>query len=130
MADNKLDRLKRYYAEIESLNEEIPGQLTRKITLYTLALLEIGKFHAEAVNEYGRAYAMRKAKWGEIAMATEGSGVMKEAAADKGTYELRMREAAAESEMHRWKNSFEATQEVINALKVQLKVLVKELDNS
>jgi hypothetical protein len=123
-----LDRLKRFYAEINTLDDEIPAQVTRKIYLYSLALLEIGRFHAEAVNEYGRIYAARKGKWGEIAATTDGSGVVKEATADRLTQELREKEAQAEAEMHRWKNSFEATQEIINALKVHLKVLVKELD--
>lgn len=128
MADPKYNKLKRYYAEIDSLNDEIPAHVTRKIYLYSLALLEIGKFHAEAVNDYGKAYAERKAKWGEIAVRTDGSGVVKEASADKETYSLRIREAEAEAEVNRWKNAFVATQEIINALKVHLKVLVKELD--
>lgn len=123
-----LDRLKKYYAEINTLDDELPAHVTRKIYLYSLALLEIGRFHAEAVNEYGKAYAVRKAKWGEIAVNTDGTGVMKEATADQMTLSLRMREAESEAEMNRWKNSFEATQEIINALKVHLKVLVKEMD--
>ncbi|MFP3393278.1 hypothetical protein [Brevibacillus sp. SIMBA_040] len=123
-----LDRLKLYYSEINTLNDEIPAQVTRKIYLYSLALLEIGRFHAEAVNEYGRLYAERKGRWGQIAATTVGSGVVKEATADQMTQEIRIKEAQAESEVHRWKNSFEATQEIINALKVHLKVLVKELD--
>lgn len=128
--DKKLDRLKQYYAEIDSLSDEIPQQLTRKITLYSMVLLEVGKFHAEAVNAYGKAYANRKAKWGAIAVTTDGSGVMKEAAADEQTHELRLMESAADGEMHRWKNAFISHQEIINALKVTLKVLVKEMDNS
>lgn len=128
MSDKRLDELKRLYAEINTLNDEIPQHVTRKIYLYSQALLIIGKFHAEAVNEYGKAYAERKARWGEIAVETEGSGVVKEATADRDTRALREKEAEAEAEMHRWKNSFEATQEIINALKVHLKVLVKELD--
>lgn len=126
----KLDELKSLYAEIEELNDEIPSHVTRKIYLYSKALLIIGRFHAEAVNDFGRAYANRKAKWGEIAARTEGTGVIKEATADQETHVLRLKEADAEAEMHRWKNSFEATQEIINSLKVHLKVLVKEMDTA
>lgn len=117
-----------YYNQINELSDEIPSHVTRKIYLYSLALLEIGRFHAEAVNAYGHAYATRKSKWGEIAASTEGSGVVKEATADQLTHPLRVKEAQAEADMYRWKNSFEATQEIINALKVHLKVLVKEMD--
>jgi hypothetical protein len=125
-----IERLKALYEEIESLDDENPAELSKKILLYTQALQLVGKYHSEATREHGRAYAERKKAWGEALATYSGTGKEKEGAAEVACYELRQQEAEAEADMWKWRNSFNATQEVINALKIQLKTLMKEYDNA
>lgn len=123
-------KLKQIYDEIDGLDSEIPSQLSRKIFLYSTALQLIGKYHAASVNAHSLAYANRKKIWGETIVHTGGTGKEREGAAEVSCYEARVAEAEAEGQMIRWKDSFQATQEVINALKIELKTLMKEYDNA
>lgn len=122
------ERLKRLYAEIESLSDEIPQQKSRKIYLLGQVLQIIGKFHADAVRAHGRAYAERKRIWGETITGTEGTAKDKEGLAEVKAYDARIEEAEAEADMWRWRNAFIATQELINAEKKDLEVLMKEYE--
>src|SRR5690554_5074081 len=70
-----MSRLSELYKQAESLNEEIPAELARKIRVYAEIMQIIGKYHAAAVNDYGRAYAERKRVWGESILKTEGTGM-------------------------------------------------------
>ena len=122
------DRLKRLYTEIESLRDDIPAQKSRKIHLLGQVLQIIGKFHADAVRAHGRAYAGRKRIWGETIASHEGTAKDKEGLAEVKAYEARLKEADAEADMWRWRNAFIATQELINAEKKDLEVLMKEYE--
>jgi hypothetical protein len=123
------DKFNELYEEIESLSDEIPSQLARKIYLYSLVLQWMGKYHAAAVLDYGKAYAERKRIQGEALINTKGTQRDKEGAAEVLSYEARLREAEAEAEMHKWKNAYNATTEIINALKIQQKTLMQEYGN-
>src|SRR5690625_318211 len=125
-----MDELKRYYAEINKLNDEIPAELSRKITLYSLSLQRIGNFHAQAIMDHGVAYAERKSLWGRVMHDTPGTGVVKEGAAEIAIKDLRTKEAEAESEVWKWRNQFESTQEIINSLKIELRTLMTEYQNA
>ncbi len=120
---SKLDAL---YTEINTLSEEIPAELARKIRLYAEVMQWIGKYHARATMAYGQAYAERKHVYAQALVNTPGTGVVKEGQADIDAYPYRIKEAEAEAEMHRWKNSLAATSEIINALKKQLDTLMIE----
>lgn len=122
-------KLTEIYNEIETLNDEIPAQLSRKITLYSQALMIIGRYHAQAIRDHGRAYADRKNKWGQAIQEAQGTGKEKEGAAEIACYEERKREADAEMEVWKWRNTFQATQEIINAIKIEQKTMMKEYDN-
>lgn len=122
------ERLKRLYNEIESLSDTIPAQKSRKIFLLGQVLQIIGKFHADAVRAHGRAYAERKRIWGETITSADGTAKDKEGIAEVKSYEARIKEADAEADMWRWKNAFIATQELINAEKKDLEVLMKEYE--
>lgn len=124
---NKLESL---YKQINQLNDEIPSQLSKKIFLYSQVLQYVGKYHSEAILDHGKAYADRKGTWGKTMHDTPGTGIVKEGAAEIAIHFLRIKEAEAESEVWRWRNSFTATQEIINSLKIQLKTLMAELDNT
>lgn len=120
------DQLKAKYAEIKRLDDNVPAQLARKIHLYSEALLLIGKLHASATYEYGAAYAKRKQAWGKAMAETQGTQAVKEGVAEITAAEYREAEAKAEAEMIEWKNAFSATEEIIQALKLELRVLMKE----
>lgn len=120
------DKLEKIYAEINQLNEEIPAELAKQIFLYGQALQWIGKYHSQAILDHGKAYADRKGVWGKTMHDTPGTGIVKEGAAEVAIHSLRLIEAEAESNVWRWRNSFNATQEIINAKKIQLKTLMNE----
>lgn len=125
-----MEKLKKYYAQINQLNEENPAELSKIITLYSKSLQRIGNFHADAIKAHGMTYADRKSTWGKTMHDTPGTGIVKEGAAEIAIYMLRQKEAEAESEVWKWRNQFESTQEIINSLKIQLKTLMTEYTNS
>lgn len=123
------EKLKMLYEQIDNLNEELPAELAKQIFLYGQVLQFVGKYHSMAVLDHGKAYADRKGVWGKTMHDTPGTGIVKEGAAEIAIHGLRIAEAEAESDVWRWKNSFNATQEIINAKKIQLKTLMSELTN-
>jgi len=125
-----IEKLKELYADVDKLNEEIPSELSKKIFLYAQILQLVGKYHADSTREYKKAYSERKRSWGDAIVSGKGTGVEKQGKAELECYQFRKLEADAESEMTRWKNSFLATTEIINALKIQLKTLMTEYTNS
>ena len=124
------DKLKNLYAQINKLNDDLPAELAKKIQLYAEVMQWIGKYHAQATFIYGKAYAERKHVYAQALVNTPGTGVVKEGQADIDAYPYRLKEAEAEGEMHRWKNSLAATSEIINALKKQLDTLMREYNAS
>jgi|SRR5690625_2877869 len=125
-----MDKLKELYNSINKLDEENPAELSRIITLYSRSLQLIGNYHADAIRSHGKAYATRKTTWGKTMHDTVGTGIVKEGAAEIAIYVLRKDEAEAESEVWKWRNQFQSTQEIINSLKIQLKTLMTEYQNS
>jgi regulator of protease activity HflC (stomatin/prohibitin superfamily) len=123
------DQLKPLYAQIDKLNDEIPAQQARKITLYAKCLQWIGKYHADAVLAHGMAYADRKRIYGDTIQQTEGTAVDKQAKAETESYEARIREADAEAEAEKWKRLFISTEHIINALKIEHKTLMNEYND-
>lgn len=121
-----IKRLDELYKQAESMNEENPSQLAKQIEIYAEILGIIGKFHAASAYDHGKAYADRKQIYGILLANTDGTQRDKEGVAEEGSYEARLEEAKAESEMIRWKNAFIATQELIQAKKKSLEVLVYE----
>lgn len=121
-----MSKLNEIYEAIEQLNDEIPAQLSKKITLYSQALMLIGRYHAAAVNAHGIAYANRKKVWGQAILDSKGTAKDKEAAAEVASYDARVREARAEMEVWEWRRAFESTQEIIQALKIEQRTLMVE----
>src|SRR5699024_8802725 len=113
-----MEQLKRYYDQINKLNEENPADLSKMIVLYSKSLQRIGNFHADRIKAHGMVYADRKSTWSKTMHDTEGTGIVKEGAAEIAIYMIRQKEAEAESEVWKWRNQFESTQEIINSLKI------------
>jgi len=125
-----MSKLGELYKQAESLNEELPAELAKKIRVYAEIMQVIGKYHASAVNDYGQAYSARKLAHAEAIENAEGTGVMKEATAEIACNPYRYKESKAEADKERWRNAKDSTAEIINALKKQLDTLMTEYNNS
>lgn len=122
--EQRMNKLQELYAEIRKLNYELPADVSKMILLYNQALLIVGDLWSDAVEEYGMTYAERKKIGGDIKGDFTGTGVEKEAAEERGTYEMRKKEAQAEALVIKYKARFTATEEMIQSLKIHLKMLV------
>ena len=125
-----MSKLSELYAQAEQLNEEIPAELAKKIRIYAEIMQHIGKYHAAAVNDYGQAYSSRKLAYAQAIQDTEGTGIVKESAAELAAYPYRLKESEAEADKERWRNAKDSTAEIINALKKQLDTLMQEYNNA
>lgn len=126
MKDGRVVRLKQLYDEIENLNDEIPAELNRKIKLYSQALMLIGYFDADALQNYFRIYAERKRAEGDIKANFKGTGVEKEGQTEIAIYDLRIQEADAKAESRKWTNLFKSTEQIIIALRREEQALMTE----
>lgn len=124
-----MSKLSELYNQAEQLNEEIPGELARKIRVYAEIMQVIGRLHAAAVNDYGHAYSKRKMAYAESIAGSTGKVVERESIAEIASNPFRMKEADAEADKERWRNAKESTSEIINALKKQLETLQMEYNN-
>ncbi|GGB43455.1 hypothetical protein GCM10011409_21330 [Lentibacillus populi] len=125
-----MSKLTELYKQAETLNDEIPGELAKKIRVYAEIMQVLGRYHAAAINDYGQAYSARKMAFAQAVIDTPGTGVVKEAQAEIACNPLRMKEAEAEADKERWRNAKESTAEIINALKKQLETLQMEYNNA
>lgn len=123
---NELERLDLLYKQADECSEDVPRELAKQIETYAKILHVTGRLYATSVFRYGKAYAERKAKWGRLAKSADGSGTVKEATADEGTEHERVEEAKAEAEMKRWEKDYSSIEELIQAKKKSLDVLMKE----
>lgn len=126
MNQGKQKRLTQIYDEIEQLNPEILPDLNKMIRLYSQAQMIIGFLDADALYQAGKIYAERKKLEGEISSSFKGTGVEKEAEANKQTYELRLEEAKAKAESRKWQNLFKSTDNLIIALRRDERTALEE----
>lgn len=113
----KEKRLNQIFNEIKTLNPEILSDLNKMIRLYSQAQVIIGHLDADALYEHGQAYSERKRVYAETVEKTQGTGVEKEAAAEKAVYELRLKEWETKAESRRWQNLFNSIDNLIIALR-------------
>ena len=113
----KEKRLNQIFNEIKTLNPEILSDLNKMIRLYSQAQIIIGHLDADALYEYGKTYSERKRVYAETVEKTQGTGVEKEAAAEKAVYELRLKEWETKAESRRWSNLFNSIDNLIIALR-------------
>lgn len=119
-------QLKMKYVQIEQMNESIPKELAREITLWAEVLNIIGQLHAAAVYEYGLSQSNRREAYSQAVKTAEGTQIVKESTAEIAAKPYRDKEASAESEVDKWKSAFISTEHIINAKKLELKVLMDE----
>lgn len=116
-----LDKLKSLYSQANSLNEDLPGDVMKKLSLYGQILEILGGFHANSVRAWKLAEAHRREAIASAYSYSDGSIKDKENNAEVAAAPKRREEAEAEAEATRWKNAYISTQEQIQILKLQLK---------
>ena len=124
--EGKEKRLQQIFNEIKTLNPEILRDLNKMIRLYSQAQIIIGHLDADALYEHGKAYSERKRVYAETVEKTQGTGVEKEAAAEKAVYELRLKEWETKSESRRWSNLFNSIDNLIIALRRDERTALEE----
>lgn len=118
---NKLDKK---YKEIQSLRDDTPAEVSAKIEAFSQVAFIIGELRSIAKLEYGYKYAERKKAFAEALVNSTGTVAEKEAWAEIAVHKLRREEAEAEADLTKWEAQYDATKEIINALKKRLEVLV------
>lgn len=124
---SKTDLLTTLYEKAATFNEDSPVELARQIETYAMVLHVTGQLYASSVYNHGKAYSDRKAAWGRVVMTHEGTGIVKEAAAELYTAPEREAEARAEAAMRNWEKAYDSLKELINAKKKTLEALSAEL---
>lgn len=120
---SKLDRL---YVKANSLNEEIPSDLAKKIVVYTEILRVLGVYISHATYKLGEITTDRKREYAIALVREGGTAKEREGKAELRITRFRKAEYHAEAELIKWKNAYDSTKELINALKKQLDVLLLE----
>lgn len=123
---NSTTKLDRLYFQANSLNEEIPSELAKKIVVYTEILRVLGTYIAHATYKLGSIEADRKREYAIALVREGGTAKEREGKAELRITQYRKQEYQAEAELIKWKNAYDSTKELINALKKQLEVLLLE----
>ena len=114
----KIDKLASLYKQAASLNEELPMELMRKLSLYGQILELLGGFWAQATKDWKLAESNRRHCIATIfTIDPEGTVKDKEMKAEVAAAEWRKKEAEGEGEALRWKTAYTSTQEQIQILK-------------
>ena len=124
------ERAKRIQAEIDTLNDDIPHQISRKHRLHAELLQIFGKFMADASHEHWKAEAMWEYKKSQVELDTEGTGVVKKATALIAAYDLQMIMLEKKRDMTRWKYAIDTTSKLIDSIKKEENVLIMEYYNT
>lgn len=123
---NKQLTLGQLYSLADECTHEYPATLARKIELLSEIQIILGRKAADAVREYKRVYAKRKLAYAEAyVMATKDKAQRAELAITS----IRLEEADLEADKVRWCNAVQSNDQVINALKYSMKVLLAEYIN-
>lgn len=126
--DKKKSQLNAIYKRINEIPEEVenPGDLARKITLYTHAQGIIGALYSQSIYEYGHAKVVLKNEKMKLQDSFVGTIKAKEAYAEVQTYDLQEKEVEARAISKRWEAAYNQTEQLANALKKELDILFED----
>ena len=117
-----IEKLKELYGKTSRLNEELPGDIVRKLSLYGSILEVTGRMHANSVKDWKLAEATRReALASAFCYDIDGSIVERTNKAEIAAAPSRRKEAETEAEAQRWRNAYNSTSEIIQILKLQLR---------
>src|SRR5690625_8033135 len=97
------ERAKRIQAEIDTLNDDIPHQISRQHRLHAELLQIFGKFMADASHEHWKAEGMSEYMKSHVELDTEETGVVKKATALIAASDLQMMMRENKRETTHWK---------------------------
>jgi hypothetical protein len=110
------------YKQVNTLNDDLPGDVLKKLKLYAEILTWTGKLHSESLKAWKLAESKRKETVATVySLDPNGTSKEREMKAEMAASEFRREEAVAEANCMRWKNAYTSTTEYINILKIQLK---------
>jgi hypothetical protein len=119
---NDTEQLKQLYAQANLLNEELPADLIKKLSIYGSILRITGKLHADSLKDWKLAEAKRKETIATVyTYDPEGTVKDKEYKGEVAATQFRQEEAIAEAECMRWRNAYTSCQEYIQILKMQIR---------
>ncbi|MEH6848594.1 hypothetical protein [Bacillus pseudomycoides] len=123
------EKLKELYSKAAELDDDLPGDLLKKLTLYGEILSITGKLHAASLSDWKMAEAARKETIAKFFMSNQaGTAKERDMKAELAVSKHRKNEAQAEASCMRWKNAYSSTIEIINIIKIQLRDM-KDLRN-
>ena len=115
---SNMDKLSALYKQANSLNDELPGDLVKKLSLYGKILELLGGLWSASTKEWKLSESKRRSTIATVySLDPKGTGKDKEMKAEMAASEWRIAEAEGEAESLRWKNAFISTQEMIMILK-------------
>lgn len=116
------EQLKQLYKQANVLNEELPSDLIKKLSIYGSILRITGKLHADSLKDWKLAEAKRKETIATVyTYDPEGTVKDKEYKGEVAAIQFRKEEAIAEAECMRWRNAYTSCQEYIQILKMQIR---------
>jgi hypothetical protein len=116
------EQLKQLYTQANSLKEELPADLIKKLSIYGSILRITGKLHADSLKDWKLAEAKRKETIATVyTYDPEGTVKDKEYKGEVAATQFRQEEAIAEAECMRWRNAYTSCQEYIQILKMQIR---------
>jgi hypothetical protein len=119
---NDTEHLKQLYNQANSLNEELPAELIKKLSLYGAILRITGKLHADSLKDWKLAEAKRKETIATVySLDPNGTSKEREMKGEMAATQFRQEEAVAEAECMRWRNAYTSCQEYIQILKMQIR---------
>jgi len=105
--------------EADSLPNDNPAALMRKIELLARCMVYVGRLSSYLDGEYKRIYAERKREYAKAYIEAPRN---KEAYAELAVVELREKEAQAYEDSRRWRNALDSLTEEIHALKLKMRI--------
>ena len=119
---SNMDKLSALYKQANELDECVPAEIVKKLSLYGKILELLGGFHAIAVKDWKLSEsARREALASAFCYDIDGSVVERTNKAEIKAAPSRRKEAEAEAEAQRWRNAYNSTSEIIQILKLQLR---------
>lgn len=114
-----VDEIKRLKQEAKVLPEDNPATLLEKIEIFTKVFTLEGRVAAEYALLYKKIRITRKRAYAEAYKIAKAPKAMN---AELEIEEIEELEAEHYADMHRYRNDFDATREIIHALKLKMRV--------
>ena len=117
----QIEKLTELYRQATELDEELLGDLIKKLSYYGKILELLGGIHAAALTDWKLAESNRREAIATTFENFDGSVAERTNKAESSSSLQRREEAKAEGEAMRWKNAYNSTLEQIQIMKLRLR---------